>query len=128
MKFKISKILNERQLRKVKFGFWCGIIFTLYEFCNHYFIQKVGAADPISWNGKDDYLSAEEVIFERGRIVYYSSNTEVCNSWVLIPGTPLLPVWLLAVTYAFALIYLFMGIGIISDIFMVSIEKITSRK
>jgi hypothetical protein len=111
----------------VKFGFWCGIIFTLYELGTHYLLSEVDAADSISWNG-EDYKSAEERLYERGRIVYYSKNTEVCNSWVLIPGTALLPIWILAIAYGTALIYLFMGIGIISDIFMVSIEKITSRK
>lgn len=40
----------------------------------------------------------------------------------------LLPKGLLAVVHAIALIYLFMAIGIISDIFMESIEKITARK
>jgi hypothetical protein len=47
---------------------------------------------------------------------------------VLIPGTALLPIGVLAVAYGLSLVYLFMGIGIISDIFMVSIEKITAKK
>jgi hypothetical protein len=51
-----------------------------------------------------------------------------CTSWVLVPGTALLPIWILAIAYGLSLIYLFMGIGIISDIFMVSIEKITAKK
>jgi len=45
---------------------------------------------------------------------------------VLFPGVPILPTGVLAVAYAIALIYLFAGIGIVSDIFMTSIEKITS--
>jgi len=39
-------------------------------------------------------------------------------SWVLIPGTSLLPTGLMGVCYFFALGYLFLGIAIISDIFM----------
>lgn len=39
-----------------------------------------------------------------------------------------MPVGVLAIGYGMSLIYLFMGIGIISDIFMVSIEKITAKK
>jgi hypothetical protein len=39
-----------------------------------------------------------------------------------------MPIWILAIAYGFALVYLFMAIGIISDIFMESIEKITSKK
>ena len=42
-------------------------------------------------------------------------------------GTSLLPTGVLAVFYALALIYLFMGIGVVSDIFMDSIGIITSQ-
>jgi len=64
--------------------------------------------------------------YERGRIVYYGSNVEVCTSGVLIPGTALLPKGLLTVAYGLVLIYLFLGIAIISELFMGGIEKITS--
>jgi hypothetical protein len=87
----------------------------------------VNAGDPISWDGAE-WFSQDETEFSRGRIHYYSSNTEVCNSWVLIPGTAILPKGLLAVAYCATLIYLFMGISIVSDIFMGAIEKITSKK
>ena len=40
------------------------------------------------------------------------------HSFVLIPGTSLLPNGLMGVVYVVALGYLFLGIGIISDIFM----------
>lgn len=46
---------------------------------------------------------------------------------MLIPGIALLPSGFLAVCYGLALIYLFLGISIISDIFMAGIEKITSK-
>ena len=39
----------------------------------------VDAAQPISWDNQDDWYAQEETIFERGRIHYYSKNTEVCN-------------------------------------------------
>lgn len=56
------------------------------------------------------------------------TNTQVCHRYgVLFPGVPLLPTPVLAIAYALALCYLFAGIGIVSDIFMVSIEKITSQ-
>lgn len=58
----------------------------------------------------------------------YSKNKLVCDSWVLIPGTPLLPTGVLAVAYGIVLIYLFLAIGIISDIFMAGIENITAQK
>lgn len=113
-------------MRKVKFALYCSIIFILYEVGLNLFINPVDAQDEIWWNG-DKYLSAEEERYDRGRIVYYSTNIEVCNSWVLIPGTALLPKPILALAYGSALIYLFCGIGIISDIFMTSIEKITAK-
>ena len=75
-----------------------------------------------TFNGKDDYSSNLVEYYERGRIVYYGSNIEVCTSGILIPGTALLPSGLLAVAYGIVLIYLFMAIGIISEIFMGGIE------
>jgi hypothetical protein len=82
--------------------------------------------DDLVYNGKT-YITGEQDEYERGRIVYYSSNTEVCQSWVLMPGVAILPNGLLAVFYCLCLIYLFLGISIVSDIFMESIEKITSK-
>ena len=66
--------------------------------------------------------------YPRGKIVYYGSNSEVCTSGILIPGTALLPKGFLAVMYGLGLVYLFLGISIISDIFMAGIENITSQK
>ena len=72
-------------------------------------------------------MSTETEWYPRGRIVYYSHNEQVCNSPLLIPGTAILPNGLLAVFYALTLIYLFLGIYVVSDIFMASIERITSQ-
>jgi len=90
-------------------------------------MSEVDAQDVINWDSQE-WLSEEEAVFERGRIHYYSMNTGVCNSWVIVPGTAILPRGLLALGYGFTLIYLFLGIGIISDVFMTAIEKITSKK
>jgi len=66
--------------------------------------------------------------YPKGRIVYYGHlYTGVCDYPILIPGTALLPRGLLFFAYGLALIYLFLGIGIISDKFMDSIEQITSQ-
>jgi Na+-transporting methylmalonyl-CoA/oxaloacetate decarboxylase gamma subunit len=45
----------------------------------------------------------------------------------LIPGVATLNRGLLAVFYGLALVYLFLGISIVAEIFMESIEKITSK-
>lgn len=78
------------------------------------------------WN-EVKYRSNLIEYYPRGRIVYYGSNSEICTTGILIPGTALLPKGLLAVAYGLGLIYLFLGISIISDIFMVGIENITSQ-
>lgn len=44
----------------------------------------------------------------------------------MIPGTALLNKWLMGFVYAVWLIWMFVGVAIISDIFMESIEVITS--
>jgi Ca2+/Na+ antiporter len=53
--------------------------------------------------------------------------TNILFSFVLIPGTSLLPRGLLGVAYLVFLGYLFLGISIIADIFMEAIEVITSQ-
>tara|TARA_B100000780_G_scaffold125234_1_gene87848 strand:- start:191 stop:409 length:219 start_codon:yes stop_codon:yes gene_type:complete len=49
-------------------------------------------------------------------------------SILLIPGIATLNRGFLAFAYGFALIYLFLGIAIVAEIFMEAIEKITSKK
>lgn len=66
--------------------------------------------------------------YERGRIVYFSKNTEVCLSSLLIPGVATMGTGILAIAYGLCLVYLFLGISIVAEIFMESIEKITAKK
>lgn len=102
------------------------VIFCTFTLSSSYLVDAQDDG-PIKWND-DEWLSTDETEFPRGRIVYYSKNTEVCNSWIIVPGTAILPTGLLAIGYCLSLIYLFMGIGIISDIFMNGIERITAEK
>ena len=78
MKFKITKILNSRQLRKARFGMYCGVLFVLCTFGSKYFIGEVNSNEELKWNG-DTFKSVSQENFDRGRIVYYSKNIEVCN-------------------------------------------------
>ena len=55
-----------------------------------------------------------------GVILKYSS--------LLIPGIATLNRGLLAVAYGLALVYLFLGVSIVAEIFMEAIEKITSKQ
>lgn len=76
MKFKIQKILNKRQMRKVKFASGAAVLFILMQLGTAYFL---GQTEAISWDGSEDWKAEEEVAYDRGRIHYYSKNTDVCN-------------------------------------------------
>ena len=52
---------------------------------------------------------------------------EFCTSYILVAGVPLVDYTVLGVFYLLALGYLFIGISIVSDVFMESIEKITEQ-
>lgn len=73
------------------------------------------------------YNKMEVNNYARGRIVMFGNGDMICNSNFIIPGTSLLPVGVLAVAYFLALVYLFLGISIIAEVFMAGIEKITSQ-
>lgn len=66
--------------------------------------------------------------FQRGRIVYFSKNTEVCQSSLLIPGVANLNRTVLSIAYGLSLCYLFIGVSIVAEIFMEAIEKITAKQ
>ena len=53
---------------------------------------------------------------------------ERCSSWMLLPAENLWGEGVRAFLYILAMIYIFMGIAIASDVFMCAIEIITSRK
>lgn len=94
-----------------------------------YFVEAAGDDDLKYEFGGKKYKSIVTKTYDRGQIVAYGGNLNVCDSWVLIfPGSPVLPSGLLAAFYAMSLIYCFMGIDIISGIFMSAIEKITSKQ
>ena len=74
------------------------------------------------------YSAVKVKYFPKGRIVYYGHNNGgVCDEpFILIPGIALLPRGFLFLLYGMSLIFLFLGIAIISDIFMNGIEEITA--
>ena len=65
-----------------------------------------------------------------GYVVEFVSNVNdsVCSSWLLLPAENLWPAGLRAILYILAMLYIFMGIAIVSDIFVGAIEVITSKK
>lgn len=78
------------------------------------------------WDG-DEFDHYKQYEMDRGYIEVFSNKEEICTSFLLIPGTELLPYPLLAIAYFTTLMYLFLGVAIISDIFMAAIEVITSQ-
>ncbi|XP_064647544.1 sodium/calcium exchanger 1-like isoform X2 [Lineus longissimus] len=67
--------------------------------------------------------------FSNGYIVeYVAAGQTACTSWLLLPAENLWHVGVRATLYILAMLYLFLGIAIVSDVFMCSIEVITSKK
>ena len=68
-----------------------------------------------------------EIEYSRGKIVEYTNHEEFCHSYILPPGFGLRNQLLLFFIYLLILCYFFIGIALISDVFMESIEVITSQ-
>ena len=67
--------------------------------------------------------------FDEGVLVeYFPNDTDVCDSWILFPAQNMWHRALRALLYFLFLCYLFVGIAIVSDVFMNSIEMITSEE
>lgn len=67
--------------------------------------------------------------YSNGYVVEYLDNgTDQCESWILLPAENLWPAAFRGFLYIIALVYFFLGVAIASDIFMASIETITSKK
>lgn len=67
--------------------------------------------------------------FSNGWVIEVINKPEdLCESYLLLPAENLWSVGVRAFLYIFALLYIFIGVAIASDIFMCSIEMITSKK
>ncbi|XP_070172870.1 sodium/calcium exchanger 2-like isoform X8 [Littorina saxatilis] len=66
--------------------------------------------------------------YSNGYVVEYKVDGPPCSSWLLLPAENLWSEGMRGFLYTVALAYLFMGIAIASDMFMCSIEVITSKK
>lgn len=70
-----------------------------------------------------------KTVYDRGFVVEEVKNgTEPCSSWILLPAENLWDPVLRGFLYVICIAYFFVGIAIASDIFMSSIEVITSKK
>ncbi len=77
-----------------------------------------GVAQAVELGKYVSYDSEDVIVMGKGQIVEYSNDDEFCRSWILPPGFSLMHWVILAIIYFFVLCYLFLGIAIISDIFM----------
>ncbi len=116
------RMITGRQ--KIRF-FYSVLIFTVLCLLNY--VLGAEEEEPEYLYKGDYFKHREEALFERGEIVEFSNKEEVCGSWVLLPGINLMSDRKLATLYFLALIYLFLGISIVSDIFMGAIEEITAK-
>ncbi|ESO92661.1 hypothetical protein LOTGIDRAFT_162582 [Lottia gigantea] len=74
-------------------------------------------------------MDFHRVNYSDGYVVeFLDPGEKACESWLLLPAENLWSMPLRTFLYIIALIYLFMGIAIASDVFMCSIEVITSKK
>ena len=70
-----------------------------------------------------------QVNYSRGYVIeYLKNNYSSCERWMLLPAENLWATWLRGLLYIITMLYIFVGIAIVSDIFMCSIEVITSKK
>lgn len=75
MKFKLRKLLTDKQLFRAKFSMGVALCLFSYIMVNDYYVQ----ADEALMYNDHEYTSTDFADFEKGKIVYYSMNTEVCN-------------------------------------------------
>ncbi|KAK3255675.1 hypothetical protein CYMTET_35150, partial [Cymbomonas tetramitiformis] len=82
-------------------------------------------------NKYDDFKSNRTTYYDNGVVVEYYDSTsqkECSESFMLVPAVNLWPREFLPLVYFVALCYMFLGIAIVSDVFMEAIEKITSQE
>jgi hypothetical protein len=71
---KITRILTERQTRKLKFSLFMAVCLCIYIIANDLFVK----GDSLVYND-ETFMTTDTETFERGKIVYYSKNLEVCT-------------------------------------------------
>lgn len=89
--------------------------------------QYVNLDGNFEWQGRP-YTKQSITNFKSGQIVEFETDNreEFCHSFILVPAFSLGNKGFLAVLYIIAIIYIFVGVSIISDIFMDSITVITA--
>mmetsp|Transcript_9409 Transcript_9409/g.32742 ORF Transcript_9409/g.32742 Transcript_9409/m.32742 type:complete len:893 (+) Transcript_9409:207-2885(+) len=79
----------------------------------------------------EDYAANKTLYADRGFVVQYfdsSEQKECADSWLLLPGANVWSIHTQRFVYFAGLVYVFLGVSIISDIFMAAVEQITSKE
>lgn len=87
--------------------------------------EKTKVAETFEFKGTT-YTGHVKTIHSQGYVEEYY-NGERCASYLLLPGMSLMPNGVMATIYFLFLMYLFLGISIIADIFMEAIEVVCSK-
>lgn len=96
------------------------------------FLAAQAKIKPVEYSGEylwagENYSKFQRTYMPGGYIDEYSSKEEFCTAWIYHPGLSLLGDGALGFCYLLFLVWLFIGIQILSDIFMEAIEEITSK-
>ena len=82
------------------------------------YIALFGVVKGVELGRYVNYDSEDQIVMQNGQVVEYSNGDAFCRSWAIPPGFSLIHWVLLAIIYFAILCYLFLGIAIIADIFM----------
>jgi len=92
--------------------------------------DKLDPVEKIKGGGykfKDEtFKSYTKQVSSQGYLEEYYQDQRCYSAIIDVPGTSLMPVWIMGPSYLIFLGWLFMGIAISADIFMEAIEVITS--
>lgn len=124
------KVLTDRQLWKVKFTtvfVLCAVAYSVV--MDHVQANYLDNSGTFEWRG-ETFTRQSITDYKTGQIVEFGTDSreEFCHSFILTPGFQLQKSWYLAAVYIIFLVWIFVGVAIISDIFMDSITVITSAK
>ena len=82
-----------------------------------FIMMGVAYAAELKWDG-DVYEQYYFKDYKRGYVEEYTNNDEFCHSYIIPPGFSLGNRYMLGCIYFLGLSYLFLGIAIVSDVFM----------
>lgn len=128
----MPKVLSDRMITRAK-RMWAVTIFVavLSYISSKYVVvsQETDKYDgPYNYDGKE-YKLYQRMDGASGYIEEYSNKEAFCTSSLplIVPGTSLLSDVTMGIVYTLVLFWFFLGIAIVADIFMESIEQITSK-